>query len=520
MAPPSDSFEAAVEVTADAAAGTPAGSAPAIPGPAAEPPADTTGSPAGSAEGSPGGSPEGPAAGSSPDATAGSPADSPADFLAGAAGSPADAPAGAPVDLAAGAAVGLAAGAGTDAAGPLPSVWRERRFVLLASARTISVLGNAFARVALAFAVLSLPGSTPGRLSLVLACQALPQLVLILIGGVIADRMSRSRLMMISDFLGATAYGGLAAMTLTGHAPLTAMCVLAALAGTASALFAPAMSGVVPQIVPTAQLQQANALLRVGMNAAMVLGLALSGVTVAQFGAGWALALNAASFLVSAGLIRGLRLTTVARAASSGWADLRDGWKEFISRQWLWVVVCQAAVMVAAVSATSGVLGPLEAEADLGGARVWSLIVASQAVGTVAGASFAVRLRVRRPVLVAVLAVFVMALPMGLLAAHAPVWAICPAMFCSGLASDVFGALWETTMQREVPQEVLSRVSSYDWFGSLALAPLGLLVAGPVAAVVGPRAALAGCAGLTVLATCGALLSPQVRTLRAPAADT
>ncbi|WP_406138977.1 MFS transporter [Streptomyces sp. NBC_01089] len=416
--------------------------------------------------------------------------------------------------------MGLAAGAGTDAAGPLPSVWRERRFVLLASARTISVLGNAFARVALAFAVLSLPGSTPGRLSLVLACQALPQLVLILIGGVIADRMSRSRLMMISDFLGATAYGGLAAMTLTGHAPLTAMCVLAALAGTASALFAPAMSGVVPQIVPTAQLQQANALLRVGMNAAMVLGLALSGVTVAQFGAGWALALNAASFLVSAGLIRGLRLTTVARAASSGWADLRDGWKEFISRQWLWVVVCQAAVMVAAVSATSGVLGPLEAEADLGGARVWSLIVASQAVGTVAGASFAVRLRVRRPVLVAVLAVFVMALPMGLLAAHAPVWAICPAMFCSGLASDVFGALWETTMQREVPQEVLSRVSSYDWFGSLALAPLGLLVAGPVAAVVGPRAALAGCAGLTVLATCGALLSPQVRTLRAPAADT
>ncbi|MET9531111.1 MFS transporter [Streptomyces sp. NPDC006649] len=451
------------------------------------------------------------------DVPMGTPAGPPADVPAGSAPGGGLAGAGAAGAGAggSGAADSGALGAGAAVAPALPSVWRDRRFVLLASARTISVLGSAFARVALAFAVLALPGATPGRLSLVLACQALPQLALILVGGVIADRMSRSRLMMISDCLGAAAYAGLAAMTLTGHAPLTAMCLLAVVAGTASALFAPAMSGVVPQIVPTAQLQQANALLRVGMNGSMVLGLALSGVTVAQFGAGWALALNAASFVVSAGLVRGLRLTTAVRAASSGWADLRDGWKEFVSRQWLWVVVCQAAVMVAATSSTAGVLGPLEAEAHLGGAGAWSAIVAAQAVGTVAGASFAVRLRVRRPILVAVLAVFPMAVPMALLAAHVPVWVICLAMFCSGLSSDVFGALWETTMQREIPEAVLSRVSSYDWFGSLALAPLGLLVAGPIAAVVGTRAALTGCAVLTVLATCGALLSPQVRSLRA-----
>ncbi|WP_405779727.1 MFS transporter [Streptomyces sp. NBC_00859] len=408
-------------------------------------------------------------------------------------------------------------GAGTPGgAAQLPSLWRDRRFVLLSSARTISVLGNAFARVALAFAVLSLPGATPARLSLVLACQALPQLVLILAGGVVADRMSRSRLMMFADCLGATAYAGLAAMVITGHAPLTAMCLLAVLAGAAGALFAPAMSGVVPLIVPAPQLQRANAMLRVGMNGSMMVGLALSGVTVACFGAGWALALNAASFAVSAGLVRGLRLTTTPRAASSAWADLRDGWQEFASRQWLWVVVCQAAVMVAASSATSGVLGPLEAEAHLGGAGAWSAIVAAQAVGTVAGASFAVRLRVRRPLFVAVLAIFPVAVPMALLAGHAPVWVICLAMFCSGLSTDVFGALWETTMQREIPEEVLSRVSSYDWFGSLALAPLGLLVAGPVAAAVGTRTALAGCAVMTVVATFGALMSREVRTLRGP----
>lgn len=399
---------------------------------------------------------------------------------------------------------------------PPPSLWRDRRFLLLASARTISVLGNGFARVALAFAVLALPGGGPGQLSLVLACQAVPQLAFILVGGVIADRMSRSRLMVAADLVGAAAYGGLAAMVLTGHAPLPALCLLAVLAGTATALFAPAMEGVIPLIVPAERLQRANGLLRVGMNSAMLLGLALSGVTVALVGAGWALALDAASFLVSAVLIGGLGLTARPRAASSGWADLRDGWREFAGRQWLWVVVAQYSVVVAALNANAGVLGPLVAERDLGGARSWALIVAAQALGTIAGAGLAARIRVRRPVLVAVLATFPAAAPIALLAVSAPVPVIVPAMFCAGIAADVFGVLWATTLQREVPEAALSRVSSYDWFGSLALAPLGLLVAGPLAARIGVGSALAGCAALIVLATAAALLSPQVRGVRAP----
>ncbi|MEU5470619.1 MFS transporter [Streptomyces lydicus] len=397
-----------------------------------------------------------------------------------------------------------------------PGLWRERRFVLLAAARTLSVLGNGFARVALSFAVLALPGAGPGQLSLVLACQAVPQLAFVLVGGVIADRMSRSRLMVVADLVGAAAYAGLAAMVLTGHAPLSALCLLAVLAGTATALFSPAMDGVVPLLVSAGRLQQANGLLRVGMNGAMLLGLALSGVTVALVGAGWALALNAASFLVSAALIRGLRLPPRARTGTSGWTELRDGWREFSGRQWLWVVVAQYAVVVAALNANAGVLGPLAAERDLGGARAWSLIVAAQALGTVAGAGLAARIRVRRPVLVAVVATFPLAAPLALLAARAPVPLIALAMCGAGVASDIFGVLWATTVQREVPEEALSRVSSYDWFGSLAFAPLGLLVAGPVAARIGVGHALAGCAALIVLASAAALLSPQVRGLRAP----
>ncbi|MFS8199379.1 MFS transporter [Streptomyces sp. CWNU-52B] len=396
----------------------------------------------------------------------------------------------------------------------VPPLWRDRRFVLLFSARTVSVLGNAFARVALAFAVLELPGASPGRLSLVLACQALPQLLFILVGGVIADRMSRSRLMVLSDLIGAAAYGGLALMVLSGHAPLPAMCLLAALAGTATALFSPAMTGVVPLIVPGARLQQANGLLQMGTNTSMLLGLALSGVTVAFVGAGWALAINAASFAASALLIRGLRVTARPRKASSGWADLRDGWREFASRQWLWVVVVQYGFVVAALNANAGVLGPLMAEQHLGGARAWSLIVAAQALGAIAGAGLAARVRVARPVLVAVLATFPAALPIALLAVRAPVWTVVAAMFCAGVSSDVFGVLWTTTLQREIPEEVISRVSSYEWFGSLAFAPLGLLAAGPLASAVGTGPALAGCSALIVAATALALLSPRVRSLR------
>ncbi|MER5279835.1 MFS transporter [Streptomyces sp. NPDC002809] len=396
-------------------------------------------------------------------------------------------------------------------------LWRNQQFALLASARAVSVLGNGFARVALAFAVLALPGAGPGRLSLVLACQAVPQLALVLLGGVIADRMSRSRLMAMADVVGAVAYGGLAVLVLAGHAPLPLMCVLAVAAGTATALFAPAMDGMVPLVVPAGQLQQANGLLRVSTNVSLLLGLALSGITVAWLGAGWALALNALSFVISAVLTSLLAIGERPRKRTSGWADLREGWQEFSSRQWLWAVVCQCTFVVAALNANVGVLGPLAAEHHLGGARAWAVIVAAQALGAVAGAGLAARVRVERPVLVAVLALLPSAVPIVLLGLGAPVWLIAVAMFGSGVSSDVFGVLWSTTVQREVPEEALSRVSSYDLFGSLAFAPLGLLLAGPAAAAWGTDRMLFVCAALIVAATSGAVLVPQVRTLRSPA---
>ena len=399
---------------------------------------------------------------------------------------------------------------------PTTSVLRDGRFVRLASARTISTLGTGFGRVALAFGVLALPGASPARLSLVLAAQALPQLVFVLAAGVIGDRFSRYRLMVAAELLAGVAWAALAAMVLTGWAPLAAVLVAAVAAGLGSALLLPAMTGVLPEFVSGEQLQQANALLRVGQNVALVLGLALSGVAVAVRGPGWAMALNAASFLVSAVLIAGMRLPSRARLASTALEDLRVGWREFTSRQWLWVGVVQSAFVLAAVMATVGVLGPLQSRDHLGGARAWALLAAAQAVGSVAGALLAGRVQARRPIRAAVVVTFVSALPMAALGAGSSLWVAVVAMFVCGIAADVFGVLWVTTLQREVPEEALSRVGAYDLFGSLAFAPLGLLVAGPLADVFGTAPTLLGCAGLVVLACLGALLSPSVRHLAAP----
>lgn len=392
---------------------------------------------------------------------------------------------------------------------------RQRRFVLLATARTTSVLGNGFGRVALAFGVLAQPGSTGADLSLVLACQAAPQLVFILLGGVIADRVSRARLMVGAELLAGAAWAALSALVFAGSSQFGLMAAGAVMAGLATAMFTPAMTGLVPELVDEAQLQAANAAIRLGQNIALMVGLAAAGVVVAVVGAGWALAINAISFVVSGLLIHLIGVPRRSGKPATGiGSDFLAGGKEFFSRQWLWVIAFQYAFVVAAINATVGVLGPLLSEQHYNGARDWSLLVGAQAVGTVAGAAGSARIAVPRPLLMGVIITFPVALPMVLLATHAHITVLIGGMFISGIAVAVFGVLWSTTLQQRVPGEVLSRVSSYDLFGALAFAPLGLLVAGPLATALGTEPVLWGCGGLVVLSSAAALTSAQVRNLR------
>ncbi|ACZ83119.1 MFS transporter [Streptosporangium roseum] len=399
-------------------------------------------------------------------------------------------------------------------------ILRDRRFTLLLVARTISVLGSSFAPVALAFGILALPGATATTLSVVLAAEALPMVAFMLVGGVIADRLPRHRVMMAGETINAAAFFCLAAMLLTGWTPLPALVTAAAVSGVAMAILFPALTGIIPDVVPADRLQTANALLGLGANSSRVAGLILSGATVVLLGGGWALVVSGAMFAVAAVLIAALRLTPAERSAAgshSVLADLRGGWREFVSRQWLWVVVAQFSVLVMAVQAAHGVLGPLVAKEHLGGAAAWSAILAGEAVGMIGGVFVALRLRPRRPILVGTILTVPTALPYLLLGLGTPLWTIVLGAVVMGVCFDIFGVLWNTTMQREIPAESLSRVSSYDALGSLMFGPVGLLVAGPLAIVIGPRPALLGCAAVVVLSSLAALLSPGVRGLRAPA---
>ncbi|WP_031158413.1 MFS transporter [Streptosporangium roseum] len=399
-------------------------------------------------------------------------------------------------------------------------ILRDRRFTLLLVARTVSVLGSSFAPVALAFGILALPGATATTLSVVLAAEALPMVAFMLVGGVIADRLPRHRVMMAGEAINAAAFFCLAAMLLTGWTPLPALVTAAAISGVAMAILFPALTGIIPDVVPADRLQTANALLGLGANSSRVAGLILSGATVVLLGGGWALVVSGTMFAVAGVLIAALRLTPAERSAAgshSVLADLRGGWREFVSRQWLWVVVAQFSVLVMAVQAAHGVLGPLVAKEHLGGAAAWSAILAGEAVGMIGGVFVALRLRPRRPILVGTILTVPTALPYLLLGLGTPLWTIVLGAVVMGVCFDIFGVLWNTTMQREIPAESLSRVSSYDALGSLMFGPVGLLVAGPLAIVIGPKPALLGCAAVVVLSSLAALLSPGVRGLRAPA---
>ncbi|HEX7744499.1 MAG TPA: MFS transporter, partial [Micromonosporaceae bacterium] len=308
--------------------------------------------------------------------------------------------------------------------------------------------------------------------------------------------------------------------TLVLAAALVAACGAAlvtasALAGLATALFYPAFTGVVPEVVPEQRLQSANGVLRLGMNLARIGGFAVACAAVAAFGAGWAMALNAGLLIASASLLSGLSLPrTVTRTGSSMLADLRDGWQEFRSRQWLWVVVLQYSFVMMVLQAVFSVLGPVIANDHLGGAAGWSWVLAAESIGMVVGVVLAIRARPRRPILRVVLLTFPLAgLPLVLgLGASLPVAVL--VAFAAGIAVDILVVLWDTTMQREIPAAALSRVSSYDALGTLLLGPVGLLLAGPSVVWLGARNALLISAAVTVLASLGALCSPGVRQLR------
>ena len=305
----------------------------------------------------------------------------------------------------------------------------------------------------------------------------------------------------------------LAALLLAGHASVWQVALLQVVHGAASGFFYPASTAFVPMAVSAERLQQANSLLGLAKSAGNIAGPALAGILVVAASPGWAIAVDAATFGLSAAFLVAMRVPRQAPSPSRSFTqDLREGWGEFRSRTWLWVIVL-AASLVNLLYATVTVLGPKVAEDELGGAGAWALIVTLSGVGSVAGGLVALRLRSDRPLFVGSAALACFCLTPFALALVLPVWAIVLTGFLGGAGVSLFVALWETTLQRHVPAASLSRVSAYDAFGSLTLYPLGLALAGPVAAVLGTSATL-WLAGACILAVTTAVLAVRdVRSL-------
>ena len=366
---------------------------------------------------------------------------------------------------------------------------KERPFRLLFIGQAVSLLGDGMVGVALAFAVLEETGSA-SDLGIVLAARTIPLVAFLLVGGVWADRLPRRALMVTTDLIRFAAHGLMAALLIAGSPSVWAIAALAGIAGAASAFFNPAISGIMPSVVSTERLQQANALRGLTEGVARIAGPALAGVLVVAVGPGWALAVDAATFAVSAAFLAAIAMPAHVKTESRSFiADLREGWDDFRSRTWLWTTVASTTfgnMMFAAYF----VLGPLVADRELGGAGAWALIAAAFGAGLLIGGIVLLQIDPQRPALVATLAVALYTLPLAFLAvpAPAPVTAVGALLAGAGLA--VANNLWETTQQRHVPEELLSRVSSYDWFGSLAAVPIGMLLWGPIGDEIGVDTAL------------------------------
>ena len=390
----------------------------------------------------------------------------------------------------------------------------QREFRLLFLGRTTSFVGNAFANVALAFAVLELTGSK-ADLGYVLAARSVPQVIFLLAGGIWADRLPRHHVMVGSNLVSGLSQSAVAALLLFGHARIWQLAALAALNGASSAFFFPASTGIVPQTVPPPLLQSANALLRLGLNASFIGGAALGGVVVGATSPGVGIAVDAASFFVAAAALGAMRMPATLRMEGSSFvSELREGWREFSSRTWLWAIVAQFAVVNAVEQGAEQVLGPAIAKAHLGGATGWGLVLTAGSLGLLAGGLVSLRLRPERPLLAATLGFFLTIPFLLALSIPGPLAVVVAAATLAGIGIEVFSVLWDTTLQQEIAQEKLSRVSSYDALGSFVLTPLGLAVAGPVAQAAGTRETILGAAALSLGATLAVLLSRDVRTIR------
>ena len=399
--------------------------------------------------------------------------------------------------------------------------WQQRSFRFFFFGQGISAIGDRIVTVALPFAVLGLTGSVKD-LGVILAAQTVPLVVFVLLGGVWADRISRRGVMLTSDLVRTGAQGASALLLVTGNAHIWQLALLQAVYGIAEAFFLPASQALLPETVAADDLQQANSLIAVSANIAQIGGPAAGGLLVATLGAGWGLAIDAGTFLASAASLSLMRVNALIPAPRRGtFKELRAGWQAFRSRTWLWASALEFLGANAFAFSPYLVLGPEIARVSLGGPAAWAAITTASGVGAVLGGTTGLRWKPRFPLRAMFVTSAIGTTPLlVLLAAAAPLLALLAAAVLSGMTISFFNLVWFTVVQRKIPGEELSRVSSWDALGSYAVTPIGLAAAGPIGIALGIPATLYAGAALGVLGSLAVLVVPSVRNLTYEAGDT
>jgi MFS family permease len=391
----------------------------------------------------------------------------------------------------------------------------HKGFTGLALSRFISNVGNGVSPIALAYGVLNLPHATGRDLSIVMAARFVPLIAFMLFGGVIADRFQRNRLVGGSDMLGSFLAATSAISLIVGFSSTWLLALMGALFGILNAIWWPAMSGVLPEILPKEKLQEGNAVIGLMTNIGYIIGTLAGGILVSTVGAGWGLLVDATSFFIAGVIVWNLPLIGKIKEKSPGiFHDLVVGWREFISRSWVIAMVISFALINMAFESMLSVLGPLNFSDPISGPRQWSYNLAGLSVGMLLGGIWALKIKIGRPLflamgLVAVSAIWDFALALNF---SLPVSVL--ASVFSGVSVEIFLVTWNTSLQSHIPEESYSRVSSYDTLGSYGIAPLGIVLAGPLAMHFGVDVILFATGAITLVAATVSLLVPSVRNLR------
>jgi predicted MFS family arabinose efflux permease len=394
------------------------------------------------------------------------------------------------------------------------AVLRHTSFRNLFIGVSTSALGDRIVFVALALYVTQI--GSPTDVGLVLAAHAVPLVGFVLIGGVLADRLSRRHVMIASDVVRCLLHALLAALIFTGAVKVWMIVAIEAVYGCAEAFFNPALTGLVPQTVPEEEIQQAKAATGTMETIAEFTGPAIGTALVLGVGAGWAFALDATTFLVSAVFL--LRVRPRERGervqAQPMLADMRAGWRAVRSRAWLLsTLLCFSAALLLSF-APAFTLGPTVADDVYGSAAAFGLYTTALGAGTIAGALIGFRWRPLHPMRMGMALVLMWPVSAATFALGLPLPVVVIVAAAAGMGLALFGIWWDTALAERVPPHLLSRVSAYDWMMSLSLLPLGYLLAGPLGEALGAQAVLSAGAGLATLALASGLLVRETRELR------